>query len=77
MIDINCIFCNTKQGVDAEGKLKDYEGSTLDCVECEKTMVIEDGELKDLNEILKRNYKSMGMEIDENEDYAKNFITVD
>lgn len=74
MIDIHCIFCNAPQGVEADGDIRDYEGYTLDCVECDKTMIIEDGILKDLNEVLKKRYAEMGVKIDENKDCTKDFI---
>lgn len=74
MLDIYCIFCSSKQGLDIDGELKDHDGCTLDCVYCSKTMIVEDGKLKDLNEILKIRYKEMGVEIDENKDYTKSFV---
>lgn len=42
MLDIYCIFCSSKQGLDIDGELKDHDGCTLDCVYCSKTTIIED-----------------------------------
>lgn len=76
MIDVNCISCENKFGIPVNGKLEDYEGCTLDCPDCMTTFIIEDGVLKDFNEVLKQSYKEMGLNIDEDHDYTKDYIDV-
>jgi len=76
MIRVTCINCEQPIKIHAEGVLADYEGFTTDCPDCGKTMIILDSTLKDFNEYLQGNYKSMGVDIDKEKDYTKTYIEV-
>jgi len=76
MINVTCLECNKVSGITVEGELRDYEGATIDCSHCGFGMIILNGEIKDFNKYLQSNYKSMGVEIDEEKDYTKGFIEI-
>lgn len=75
MIETECIICGNKFEIKCEEILiNEIEGCTLDCPECNRTLIVEDNKLKDLNEVLKKRYKKMGATIDDKIDYTKFFI---
>lgn len=66
-----CIFCNAGfecPDISNDADLKDFENCDMDCPECGKTMLIKDGELKDMNAILIENYRKSGIKIENGTD---------
>lgn len=73
-IKATCIECKETFEILVDGELKDYEGSTLDCSKCGLTMIILEGKLENFNDYLKKNYESMGVKVDKEKDYTKDYI---